>query len=51
MVVIGPEGDFTKDEIHFAKINHYIPVTLGENTLRTETAGVYVSSLVNILND
>ena len=51
VVVIGPEGDFTKDEIHFAKTNHYIPVTLGENTLRTETAGVYVSSLVNILND
>ena len=51
VVLIGPEGDFTKDEIHFAKTNHYIPVTLGENTLRTETAGVYVSSLVNILND
>jgi len=51
VIVIGPEGDFTKDEINIAKNNHFTPVTLGENTLRTETAGVYVSSLVNILND
>ena len=51
VIVIGPEGDFTKDEINIAKTNHFIPVTLGKNTLRTETAGVYVSSLVNILND
>ena len=51
VILIGPEGDFTKDEINIAKTNHFIPVTLGKNTLRTETAGVYVSSLVNILND
>lgn len=51
VIVVGPEGDFTKDEINIAKTNHFIPVTLGTNTLRTETAGVYVSSLVNVLND
>ena len=51
VILIGPEGDFTKDEINIAKTNHFIPVTFGKNTLRTETAGVYVSSLVNILND
>ena len=50
-ILIGPEGDFTKDEIDLSKRNNFISVTLGENTLRTETAGIYVSSLVNILND
>ena len=51
VIVIGPEGDFTKSEIDLAKLNNFIPVSLGENTLRTETAGVYVSTLVNILNE
>jgi 16S rRNA (uracil1498-N3)-methyltransferase len=50
-VLIGPEGDFTKDEIDLSEKYNFTSVTLGENTLRTETAGIYVSSLVNILND
>ena len=32
VILIGPEGDFTKDEINIAKTNHFIPVTLGKNT-------------------
>ena len=50
-VLIGPEGDFTKDEIGLSEKYNFTSVTLGENTLRTETAGIYVSSIVNILND
>lgn len=41
-VLIGPEGDFTKDEILLALSLNYQPVALGESRLRTETAGLYV---------
>ena len=41
-ILIGPEGDFTKEEIDFALQNGYKTITLGENRLRTETAGLYV---------
>jgi 16S rRNA (uracil1498-N3)-methyltransferase len=49
-VLIGAEGDFTDKEISFAKEHNFVSVTLGDNTLRTETAGVFVSSIINILN-
>ncbi len=40
-IVIGPEGDFTLQEIEFALKNGFKPVTLGKTRLRTETAGLY----------
>lgn len=40
LLLIGPEGDFTEEEIELASQKKFIPVTLGENRLRTETAGV-----------
>lgn len=40
-ILIGPEGDFTKDEIDLALENGYKTITLGENRLRTETAALY----------
>ncbi len=40
-ILIGPEGDFTKDEIELALDNGYKTITLGENRLRTETAALY----------
>ena len=39
-ILIGPEGDFTIDEINLALQNDYAPVSLGETRLRTETAGI-----------
>lgn len=39
-VLIGPEGDFSSKEIKLALAKNYIPVTLGETRLRTETAAV-----------
>jgi 16S rRNA (uracil1498-N3)-methyltransferase len=48
--LIGPEGDFTADEIEQAKKNHFNPVTLGINRLRTETAGVVSCEIFNFLN-
>ncbi len=39
-ILIGPEGDFTKEEIALALKYGYKLITLGENRLRTETAGL-----------
>ena len=39
-ILIGPEGDFSTSEIELAKANKYIPVTLGNTRLRTETAAI-----------
>lgn len=41
IICIGPEGDFTKNEIDWALSMEFIPVSLGKNRLRTETAGLY----------
>ena len=45
-ILIGPEGDFTKQEIDVALQNNFKPVSLGETRLRTETAGVVAASLL-----
>ena len=47
-ILIGPEGDFTKEEIEFALQNNFTPVALGETRLRTETAGVVAATLLCI---
>lgn len=39
-VLIGPEGDFSDDEVTLAMESGWIPVSLGESRLRTETAAV-----------
>jgi 16S rRNA (uracil1498-N3)-methyltransferase len=46
LILIGPEGDFSKDEISSAITNNFIPVTLGNTRLRTETAGVIAAALL-----
>jgi 16S rRNA (uracil1498-N3)-methyltransferase len=49
-ILIGPEGDFTTDEINLALSNGFQPVSLGQTRLRTETAGmvaVAISSLAH----
>ncbi len=40
LILIGPEGDFSQDEVALAQAHQYVPVTLGESRLRTETAGI-----------
>lgn len=47
-VLIGPEGDFTPQEIELALNNGFLPVALGETRLRTETAGVVAATLLCI---
>jgi 16S rRNA (uracil1498-N3)-methyltransferase len=48
VILIGPEGDFTADEIAHAKDSGFLPVSLGETRLRTETAGMVAAVLLNI---
>jgi 16S rRNA (uracil1498-N3)-methyltransferase len=47
IICIGPEGDFTKQEIELAMQNNFIPVSLGDTRLRTETAGIVGCVLLN----
>ena len=50
IVLIGPEGDFSKEEVELAKENGYIPVSLGEARLRTETAAVVACHTMQLIN-
>lgn len=50
IALIGPEGDFTKEEITLCLGSGFNPVSLGVNRLRTETAGLYVCTIFNVLN-
>lgn len=46
LILIGPEGDFTSAEINLALTHHFIPVSLGDTRLRTETAGIVAATLL-----
>ncbi|HEY6082385.1 MAG TPA: RsmE family RNA methyltransferase [Chitinophagaceae bacterium] len=50
LILIGPEGDFTAEEIALALKNDFHPVSLGDNRLRTETAGVVACALLRAAN-
>lgn len=49
LVLIGPEGDFSLQEIELAKEMGFKPVSLGEKRLRTETAGIAVALASKII--
>lgn len=51
LVMIGPEGDFTQEEVDRAKSFGFTPVNLGKNVLRTETAGIVAAHTINLVND
>lgn len=48
IVLIGPEGDFTADEVSLAEANNWTEVSLGKSRLRTETAGFVACHLLNL---
>lgn len=50
-ILIGPEGDFSSKEIELAINNKFIPVTLGETRLRTETAAIVACHSVAFTNE
>jgi 16S rRNA (uracil1498-N3)-methyltransferase len=50
-ILIGPEGDFSPKEIQQSLEHNFIPVSLGESRLRTETAGVVAVHSVAFVNE
>ena len=50
-IMIGPEGDFSHDEVVKANNNGFESVTLGSHRLRTETAGIVACTIVNIAKE
>ncbi len=50
MVLIGPEGDFSPEEVQVACESGFAPVTLGDSRLRTETAGMMAVAFIHALN-
>ncbi len=51
LILIGPEGDFSTEEIEMALTAGFRPVSLGDSRLRTETAGVVACHTFNLLNE
>ena len=50
-ILIGPEGDFSRNEIDKAYEKGFLPVSLGQNRLRTETAAIVACTTVNLINN
>jgi 16S rRNA (uracil1498-N3)-methyltransferase len=50
LVLVGPEGDFSENEVKRAEDNGFISVSLGKSRLRTETAGLAACHIFNLIN-
>ena len=50
LILIGPEGDFTNEEITMATQADFVPLTLGDFRLRTETAAMMAAATIQTLN-
>lgn len=51
LVLIGPEGDFSQEEVKLALENGFFDVSLGNTRLRTETAGIVACHTVALINE
>lgn len=49
LILIGPEGDFTPEEVEQALQDHFMPVSLGDTRLRAETAGMVAAALLRLV--
>lgn len=50
LVLIGPEGDFSEEEVKKAIERGFVPISLGKSRLRTETAALVACHTLNLLN-
>ena len=50
VVLVGPEGDFSREEVELAESKGFRPVSLGRSRLRTETAALVAVHLMNLAN-
>jgi 16S rRNA (uracil1498-N3)-methyltransferase len=51
LVLIGPEGDFSVNEINQALQSGFSPISLGKSRLRTETAALAACTILNFINE
>ena len=51
LILIGPEGDFSDEEVELAKEYGFLEISLGTARLRTETAGVVACHIINLANE
>lgn len=51
VLCIGPEGDFSENEVELATKTHFETISLGNSRLRTETAGVIACHTIHLLNE
>lgn len=45
-LLVGPEGGFSRPEVEYAKINQFIPISLGKRILRSETAAIHIVGVI-----
>ena len=50
VILIGPEGDFSPEEVDLAVANGFRPISLGDTRLRTETAGLVACHTLHVVN-
>ena len=50
LVLIGPEGDFSEEEVEKAIKSGFQPISLGRSRLRTETAALVACHIMNLIN-
>lgn len=50
LVLVGPEGDFSQEEVEKAVAKGFVPVSLGKSRLRTETAALAACHTLNLIN-
>ena len=51
LILIGPEGDFSEDEVENAIKNGFEPISLGNTRLRTETACLVATHTIHVINN
>jgi 16S rRNA (uracil1498-N3)-methyltransferase len=51
ILLIGPEGDFTEEEVNFCEANGFTAISLGTRRLRTETAAMSACAYFNMINN
>lgn len=50
LILIGPEGDFSEKEIELARSNGFVPISISQSRLRTETAAIVACHTIHLIN-
>jgi 16S rRNA (uracil1498-N3)-methyltransferase len=50
LILIGPEGDFSPQEVELAMNHGFVPVTFGDSRFRTESAALFGVNAVHAIN-